>query len=240
MADFKAFDPFWQVYKAVADEANELQAKYVNLTAKSGNVLKAALESGTDEKVQAYSKFVEAEEAKIKAAQDRLKEAKATITAYLTGASADASKEEVEALKTEFLAKRKAAHLTGQNILALLGGDEATFKAGVDAYGVKDIGSIRGGGSTSTGEIVRKRLATATVDGKPFADAKGKVSFTTLASHLKASGNDLRDLAAKAAGVDNVRDIPMGTTVEFDVTEGDVTHKVTITTPDNEAAEASE
>lgn len=238
---FEAFDPFWKVFKVVTDEANALRDKYRALTAKKDDLLKVALESGTDEKVNRYAAFVEAEEAKVKAAQERIKEAKATITTYLSGENAEASKEQVEALKTEFLEKRKAAHLTGQNIKALLGNDEAAYKAGVEAYEVKDVGNLGGGQAKGgTGDIVRKRLASATIDGKPFADAKGKVTFTTIASHLKASGNDLRDLAAKAAGVENVRDIPNGTTVSFNVTEGDTTHTVTITTPDNDEAPASE
>lgn len=242
MADFaKVHEAFWQAWKGVTDEANKIRDDYRARTAKRDDVLKVALESGTDEKVVAYKKFVDAEQAKIDAAQARQREAKATITAYLSADAKEGSKEENEALKTEFLEKRKAANLTKQNILALLGGDEAALKAGVDAYEIKDVGNLGGGqASASTGDIVRKRLASATVDGKPFADAKGKVSFTTLASHLKASGNDLRTLAATAGGVDNVRDIPNGTTVTFTVKGEDGDHTVTITTPDNEDATPSE
>lgn len=232
-AALAAYDAIWQIFKNVADEANALQKQYTDATKGVDDAVESVLNESEDETITKWREWRKSLVEKIEAAKKSLEEGDAKTKEHAKSLVPAVAETDVDATKAAYLEKRKAADLTGKNLLALVGGDEATFKAGLNKYGITEvIGLRRNSTTTGASDIVRKRIASATVDGEPFADSKGKVSFTTLQTKTGVDGSVLRDAAAKAAGVESVRDIPAGTTVEFTVTSGNKTHQVSITTPD--------
>lgn len=235
IAAVEAFAPFWEVYKNVSSEANALNRTFTDASKNAGEVIDNLLTTSDDEKIVAWRKFDDEIAAKIEAFQKSRDEAKASVKSHAETLVPGVTEVDLDATKSQYLDKRKAANLTGKNILALLGNDEALFKVGIEHYGITEvIGLSRNSQTTGATGIIRKRLASATIDGNDAADAKGKVSFTSLATALKVDGDVIREAAAKAANVESVKDIPNGTEVKFSVTSGDKTHAVTITTPSSD------
>jgi hypothetical protein len=232
-APHEDFAPFFAVWKKVSDDVKGLKDSHASLTAKSDSIVKAAFADPENEAVKKYNAYAADIDAKIAALKAKKDEAKASTTKALVGDIPQATPEEVKASRDAFLEKQKVWRLTHDNILGLLGNDEDALKAGMEAYGIEAVKSLGGGKSATTGgDIVRKRLKSATYNGEDVADANGKVTFTTLSVKSSVSADDLRNAAAEAAGVTSVRDIPNGTTVEFSVGE----KSFTITTPDTDAS----
>lgn len=231
---FEKYAPFFTTLKGAADEANAARTKYKDLTKNSSEAIQGAINDSDNEDLVKFRAFRDQATAKIAEIQAKLDEATATANKIASTLVKTADASEVEAAKSAYLDARAAARKVSEAIKALLS-DEEAFKAGVEHYGIVEVVGL-GTNSTTTGAsgIVRKRLATATVDGKPFADSNGKVTFTNLATHLKADGQALRDAAAKSANVESVRDIPAGASISFAIVVGDKTHQVTITTPEAE------
>lgn len=235
IAAIEAFGPFWDVYKNVSTEANALQRTYSDASKGQADVIDNLLTESDDEKIAAWRKFDDEIAQKIAAFQKSREEARASVKAHAETLVPTVSEVDLDATKSQYLDKRKAANLTAKNILALLGNDEALFKVGIEHYGITEvIGLGRGAQTTGATGIIRRRLESATVDGEDAADSKGKVSFTSLATRLKVDGDVIRNAAAKAANVETVKDIPNGSTVEFTVSAGDKTHKVSITLPSSD------
>lgn len=237
IAKIETYAPFWEMYKTVASEANDLGTRHREASKSESGAIDGVLKESTDEKVVAWREFDAKISEKISELRAKQDEAKASATEHAKSLLPPA--EDTDSLKTEFLAKRKAANLTGKNILALLGDDEDLFNKGVEHYGIVEvIGLSTSAQSKGATGIVRKRIASATVDGETVADSNGKVSFTTLSQRLKVNGDDIRTAAAAAANVESVRDIPAGAEVSFTVNSGDKSHNVTVTFPaDDEKSE---
>lgn len=234
------FTPFYGILKTVAEEANALRERYNAATKGASEAIDNALTTSEDATLVQWREFDAKIAAQIDAANKRREEAQATAKKHAATLVQTLDEKEVEALKTAYLEKRSAAHLTQQNILALLGKDEAAHKAAMDHFGIVQVVGL-GGKSTTSGptDIVRKRIASASVDGKVLGTTKDgvtKVTLTDVSKELKIDASTLRDVYAAAAKVASVRDIPAGTSTTFTVTSGDKSHTVVITTPDNDAA----
>lgn len=238
---FEMFGPLFEILKGAADKANGIAREYKASTGDAQKALDEVLTNSDDKTIAEWRTWNATVQAKIDELVEKQKQAAATTKAHAQTLVPRLSEDEVKGKRDAYLEARKGADLTKKNILALLGNDEAAFKAGVEKYGITEVIGL-GGNSQTTGAtgIVRKRLASATIDGEAHADSKGKASFTTLSTALKVDGSVIRDAAAKAANVESVKDIPNGTTVSFQVTAGDKTHTVTVTTPDNDEAPVTE
>lgn len=225
-------DQFVQAIKALADEANEKRTAYLSATKKPDESWKAVVEANPDnEDIAKFLAYEEKVDEQIKALQEKKREARATTLQKVTGeVSTTVSDEDAKALKDAFLEAKRMLKSTKENVLVLLGGDEETFKNLLSLAGVVEVNNLGGGqAKSSSGDIVRLRIASAFVDGEPIADSNGKVTFTTIASHLKVDADILRSEAAKAAGVSSARDLPKGKETEFTITKDDKTHTVVIT-----------
>jgi hypothetical protein len=230
MSDYTEFAPFFGILKKVADEANGIRTEYVSVTGKTDSLVKAAFEDDSNEEVKKYKAYAEKIDAQIASLKEKKDEAKATIVKAIVGDVKSASADEVKAMREKFLAKRKTFNNTKGNILDLLDGDEVALKAGLEAFEIVDLPNLGGGQSaSSTGDIVRKRLSAGSYNGTDAADNSGKVTFTTLAEKSGLEPSVIREAAASAANVGNVRDIPSGTTVDFTVTVDGTNHEFSVT-----------
>lgn len=222
---------FVSALKVLSDEANKAREQYKNATSKPDESWKAVSEAHPDhEAVVAFNEYAEKVEAKIKELQALKGERRKAAIAAVTGeTTTDVSEDDAKALKDAFLEARRMFKATYDNTLIILGGDETALKSLMAEAGIQDIPNLGGGAAKSSGgDIVRLRISDAWVDGEPFADANGKVSLTTLATHLKVDADKIREAAAKAGNVSSVRDLPKGQDVSFDLTIGDETKNVVI------------
>ncbi len=227
--------PFMDALAILATEANEARSAYKSATDKPDESWKAIAEANAEHPaVKAFLEYEAKVEEQIKKLQAAKKENRAKTIANVTGEQVTSvSDEDAKALKETFLAAKKKYAATKQNILLLLDGDETALQSYIKALGIVEVNNLGGGqAKAGSGEIVRLRISDAWVDGNPVQDTKGKVSFTTLSTHLKVDADVLRDAAAKAGNVDSVRDLPKGQDVSFtiNVGEGDEakTHEVVI------------
>lgn len=230
VAQIEAYAPFWEVLKAKATEANKARSDYRAATEGVEEAIARFLNESDDAKVAEFRTYRDKVQEKIAALQAGLSEAESTMTKY---ASENVAQSDVnaDALKEKYTSLRAVTNATEKNIALLLGGDEALLKAGMDHYGIEQVIGI-GRTATSKGDtgIIRKRIASATIDGKDVKDSNGKTTLTILAQRLKIDGADLREAYAKAASVESVKDIPNGATHTFKVGE----HTVSITTPESD------
>jgi hypothetical protein len=230
IAQIEAYAPFWDVLKAKAQEANAARSQYKAATEGVEEAVARFLNESEDPKVAEFRTYREKVQEKIAALTAGLSEAESTMTKYASEnvASSDVN---ADSLKEKYTSLRAVVNATEKNIALLLGGDAALLKAGMAHYGIEQVIGI-GRTATSTGDtgIIRKKISAATIDGADVKDSNGKVTFTILASRLKTDGADVREAAAKAAGVESVKDIPNGQTVTFNVGK----HTVTITTPESD------
>lgn len=226
-----AIHPLADLLKGVTDDANADAKKRKTLLASAKGATDEILNESDDEKIVAYRASREKIAAQIKAAQEKIAEMDAQAKAYAETLVPQADEKELEDLRQSYLAKRAKVKTVGGSVLLLLGSDEVAFKRLKDAWGIEDVISSASGKTTSgeTG-IVRKRLSEATVNGEPIVDNKGKTSFTLLSSKTGIDGDVIRDAMAKAAGVENVKDIPSETEVSFTVHNEDKAFEFVVTT----------
>lgn len=235
IAQVEAYAPFWEMYRTVADEANALSKTYKDATESATTVVDTLLTESNDETLVKWREFDAKIAEKIAALVKQREDAHESAKSHAATLAPAVAEVDLDKVKADYLLKRQAANLTGKNIKALLGNDEALFKAGLEHYGITEvIGLSRNSATVGATGIIRKKIASATIDGADFADGNGKVSFTSLATKLKVEGSVIRDAASKSAGVDTVKDIPNGTTVSFTIVSGDKSHSVTITTPESD------
>lgn len=235
IASIEAYAPFWEMYRTVADEANSLSKSYKAATESATTVVDTLLTESDDEDLAKWREFDAKIAEKINALVKQREDAHESAKKHAVTLAPAVADVDLDKVKADYLVKRQAANLTGKNIKALLGNDEALFKAGLEHYGITEvIGLSRNSQTVGATGIIRKKIASATIDGENYADANGKVSFTSLATKMKVDGAVIRDAAAKSAGVDTVKDIPNGTTVSFTIVSGDKSHSVTVTTPESD------
>lgn len=227
--------PMFEIYKTRAADANSLAAKIKAATSDQTEAVNAVLDTSTDPDVTAWRERNAKGEEQIKAAQQKLAEAREAIKAkaltLLPNADPDFNPEKA---KEEFIDQRKSVNALRNALLQLMGGDEKALSEAVTEFGIVEVVSL---GRNSTGtrakgskEIRRPRIATANVDGESWSDSKGKVSFTGLAGYLGVDGDTLRTAAFNAAGTNDLSSLPAGTEVKFQVTKGDKTRNVVVTT----------
>lgn len=224
--------------KKVTDDANADAKKKKELTSADSEQIDSLLNTSDDEEIAKWrewrtehAKKIEEAEKKIAAAKETLKEADAKAKAKAKSlVKGSVSEDDLKALQESYLLKRKKATALKTSLL-VMAGDEEIVKRILQAYGIVDVISSASGATTSNaGEIVRKRLASSTVNGNPVADKNGKTSFTYLSQQTGVDGNDIRDAMAKAANVESVKDIDSGVTVDFTITHNDETLNFSVTT----------
>lgn len=239
-----AFDAMFTMLKAQVEEANAIGEKVKTATTTSKTAIDQIINESDDETLVSYRESVEKAQAAIKAAQEKLdakrKAAEEHAKTLIPGVGDGF---DVDAAKAEFLEKRKVITSMKTALKGLLGNDEKVLDAGLTKFNISEVIGLTRGGTTGGGTGAKKpRLASAVVDDLPVANKEGKTSFTTLAQHLKADVNELKNAAFKAAGTDDFKTI-QGQEVSFSFKVGDKTHNVVLTAGDysnNVAPKAAE
>lgn len=243
MTDTTIVTPFVSVLAKLAEAANEARDKYIAARAKPDTSFKSVIESNPDDpKVVAFKTAEEKIAAKIKALQEQTKQMRAALVSEVTGAQVVALTEaEEKALKTDFLDLQKKITKTRESVLALLDGDSEAFDSATAGINFpKNLGGGSGTRKSPEGDIVRLRISAGFYNGESLEDSNGKVSLTSLALKSKVDGAVIREALAKAAGVSDIREIPRGETVSFEVVENDVTHNFAITVAEKPGKKSAE
>ncbi|QSJ04804.1 hypothetical protein [Cellulosimicrobium phage DS1] len=233
-SEFASLDGVLSIRKALADDLAKVAEERKSVTSGKDEVIQKALNESDDPVLVKWRQDRDALAEKQKKAAEQQSEWAEMARKHAESLLPEVDESKVESLRETYLGLKKKVTSMDVTLETLLGSPEAVTRA-KKAYEIVDVTStVRGNRTTSTGEeIIRKRLSAASIDGEAVADKKGKVTFTTLAADKRLAGitgDDLRNQAAKAHGVESVKDIPAETTVEFSVTVGDKTHKVSITT----------
>lgn len=233
-SEFAQLDGVLSIRKALADDLAKIAAERKSVTGGKDAAIQALLNESDDPVLVKWRKDRDELAEKQKKAQEQQDAWLAAAKKQAESLLPEVDESKVDALREAYLTTKKKVTSMDVTLETLLGSPEQVARA-KKAYGIVDVtSSVRGNRTTSTGEeIIRKRLASATIDGEQVADKKGKVTFTTLAADKRLagiSGDDLRNAAAKAHGVESVKDIPSETTVTFNVTVGNETREVSITT----------
>lgn len=232
------YAPVFQTLKTVTEKANDLAVKVRTATSGKDEALAVILNTSDDATIVDY-----------RAKAEKAKEAIAKINAQMAEIT-DAVKTHAQTLlpgvtdgfdaakgREEFMSLRRDATNMRGTIALLLGGDEAKVKSAYDYFGISEVVGLTRN-STVNGPAGKKpRISAATIDGQPFADSSGKVTFTLLASHLGADVNDLRTAYFKAAGTEDTKEIA-GKDISFNFTVKDSTKALVLTASEGNAPKA--
>lgn len=232
------YKPVFETLKSVVDNANNLAVRIRTATSGKDEALAVILNTSDDPTIVDYrAKAEKAKEAiaKINAQMDEITDAvKTHAQTLLPGVSDgfDAAKG-----REEFMSLRRDATNMKNTITLLLGGDEAKVKGAYDYYGISEVVGLTRNSAVSGPAGKKPRISAALIDGKPFADSTGKVTFTLLASHLGADVNDLRTAYFKAAGTEDTKEIA-GKDISFNFAVKDTTKALVLTASEGNAAKA--
>lgn len=232
---FDAFVGIAEVFRTKAEEANKIVARIKAATDDPDAAANALLNASDDEKVVAWRAWNAKRQAQIDAATAEQTKNREDILAYVrTLVPENEENLDVEKEKERFRVARGESNRMYEAVKVILGGDDDAVKEFMEHFGIVEVVSLRGnaGGAGSRGATGKRkpRISEATVDGKSVADKSGKVSFTLLSQATKIDPDVLRDAAFAAAKTDDLSSLDPGTVVTFNVTKGDKTHTVTVTT----------
>jgi len=231
--EFSDYSGVLDIRKAMADDLAKVVKERKAVTGGKDEAVQTLLNESTDPVLVKIRADKAALAEKQKKAAEQQAEWDALAKKHAESLLPETDEKRVEELRESYLNLKKKTTAMDTTLETLLGSADAVTRA-KQAWEIVDVkSSVRGAASSNGEEIIRKKISAATIDGEPVADKKGNVTFTTLAQdkRLKGlSGDDIRNAAATAHGVDSVKDIPSETTVNFTLTVGNNSHEVSITT----------
>lgn len=204
----------WPVLKEATDTANGLALKIKGATSGKEDRVSAILTTSDDPEIVTWREQDAKVQAQIKAAQEKLAEARDSAAKKAESLLTDSADFNVEEAKKEFLTKRQEVTSISKTIKLVLKGDEKAYAAGIESAGIVEVLSLRGSNGATSGSLGKRkpRLHSATVNGETLE----KATFTTLAAKTGVDVDTLKDAAFKAAETDDLKSVA-GKEVSFSV-----------------------
>lgn len=204
----------WPVLKEATDTANGLALKIKGATSGKEDRVSAILTTSDDPEIVTWREQDAKVQAQIKAAQEKLAEARDSAAKKAESLLTDSADFNVEEAKKEFLTKRQEVTSISKTIKLVLKGDEKAYAAGIESGGIVEVLSLRGSNGATSGSLGKRkpRLHSATVNGETLE----KATFTTLSQKIGIDVDTLKAAAFEAAKTDDLKTVA-GTEVSFTV-----------------------
>lgn len=175
--------PMFDIYKAKTSEANELASNIKAATQDQGQAINAILDTSTEERIAKWRDEYNERQAKIDAAIESQKafrkQAEELAASLLPNADFDE-----EAARNDFLSLRRESTEIKKALMVFLGGDQEKFDEIIEELGIVEVISLRGSTTKGATGVRRPRITSATVNGEPVANEKGRVSITYITNHI--------------------------------------------------------